>query len=197
MVERVGPATEQQAKCLEEIRRTLGRIRDTTDRLNMLVRWTHEPLRPTKVDVVELGPLVHEVVAGLPAQEPDPPWQVQTEVPGQTVLANRDDLKLRDREVSLCVWQALRFREAAVWVRESPIASPAEHWVVIASADHVEAASNPDNLAPFTDDRASSIQLLAIAVASRLVAVNGGRVLCFREKLPGAVIALPRAEQPG
>ena len=193
MVERVGLTAEQQAKCQEGIRRSLGRIRDSTDRLDMLVRWSQEPLRPTKVNVVELGPLVNEVVAGLPVQEPDSPWQVRTEVPGQIVLANRDDLKLLIEKVGLCVWQALRFAKAAMWVRESPMGSPAEHWVVIAGVDRLDAASNPDNLVPLTDDRASSIYLLDIAVASRLVEANGGRVLCFREKVPGAVIALPRA----
>ena len=196
MVERVGPVTEQQAKCLEEIRRSLKRIRDRTDRLNMLVRLTQQPLGPTKVDVVALGPLLSDVVAGLPAQEPDSPWQVRTEGAGQAVLANKDDLKLLIEKVSLCVLQALRSERLTIWVTEPSVSSPAEHRVVIAGTDHLEAASNPDNLVPFTDDRASSLYLLDIAVAARLVTANGGRVLCFREKIPGAVIALPRAEQP-
>jgi hypothetical protein len=192
IVERVGPVTEQQAKCLDEIRRSLKRIRDRTDRLDMLVRWSQQPLRPTKVHVVELGPLINEVVAGLSAQELDPPWQVRTEVPWPTVLANRDDLKLLIEKVSLCVRHALRSGAPTIWLREPSVSSPAEHWVVIAGADHLEAAANADNLVPFTDDRASSIYLLDIAVASRQVEANGGRVLCFREKVPGAVIALPR-----
>ena len=58
LVERVGPATEQQAKCLKESRRHLRRIVDTTDRLNKLMRWSQEPVWRPKVDVVELGPLV-------------------------------------------------------------------------------------------------------------------------------------------
>ena len=195
IVERVGPVTEQQAKCLEEIRRSLTRIRERTERMSMLVRWSQEPVRPTKVEVVELGALVNDVVTGLPDQESDSPWQwqVRTEMPGQVVLANRDDLKLLIEKISLCVRNALRSGTPTIWLREPSVSSRPEHWVVIAGADHLEAASNPDNLVPFTDDRASSIYLLDIAVASRLVEANGGRVLCFREKVPGAVIALPRA----
>ena len=197
LVERVEPATEQQAKCLEESRRHLRRIVDTTDRLNKLMRWSQEPVWRPKVEVVELGPLVDEVVAGLRVQYPDSSWPVRMDLPPPTVLVNRDALTLLMEKVTRCVWQALGSDTPAIWLTEGSVTSSAEHWVVIVGADRLEAAVNPENLVPMTDDRVASPYLLEIAVASRQVEANGGRVLCFRERVPGAVIALPRAEQPG
>lgn len=196
LVERVGPATEQQAKCLEESRRHLRRIVDTTDRLNKLMRWSQEPVWLPKLEVVELGPLVDEVVAGLQVQDPDFPWPVRMDLPPQDVIANRDVLKLLMEKISRCVWQSLESETPTIWLTEPSVSSSAEHWVVIAGKDRLEAAANLDNLVPMTDDRASLRFLVEIAVASRQVEASGGRVLCFREKVPGVVIALPRAEQP-
>jgi len=149
-----------------------------------------------KVEVVELGPLVDEVVAGLRVQYPDSSWPVRMDLPPPTVLVNRDALKLLMEKVTRCVWQALGSETPTIWLREPPVSSSPDHWVVIAGAGRLEAASNPENLLPMTDDRASSVYLVEIAVASRQVEANGGRVLCFRERVPGAVIALPRAEKP-
>jgi hypothetical protein len=137
------------------------------------------------------------VVADLLAQDPDTPWPIRTAVPQQTVLANRDVLKLLMEKVTRCVRQALGLERPTIWLTEPLVSSSPEHWVVIAGAEHLEAASNPENLVPMTDDRASLRFLVEIAVASRQVEASGGRVLCFREKVPGVVIAIPRAEQPG
>ena len=141
-----------------------------------------------------LGQFVQEAAARLPVLEGGSPREVRAETTGQTVIAHTDSLMLLIEKVSLCVQGKIPGGQLPIlWLREAPVSSSAERWVLIAAPDQFDAASNPDNRVPFTDDRASSFCLLDIAITSRLVTAAGGRVLCFREKKPGAVIALPRA----
>ena len=193
MVGRADAGSELQTKFIAETQRYLDRVSDTITRLNMLVRWSETPGRATQVTAVELLPLVREIVASLPVGDSESPCQVRTEAIGQTVLANREGLALLIEKISRCVRDAVYPETPTIWLREPPVGSLAEHWVIIAAPDQLEPASDPDNLVPFTDDRASSLYALDIAIAFRQVITNGGRVFCFQEKKPGAVIALPRA----
>jgi signal transduction histidine kinase len=190
------PVTERQAKFLEEIQRALGRMHQTMERMEKLALWSEGRIDPVKVEVVELGALVREVAEGFTVRESDPPLEVRMGADAHNVRANRRDLAALIGSVIFCVWVALNrgstVGRTAVWVTEPQVGSIGECWVVIAAPDQLERAMDPDNLVTFTDDRAGFIQALNIAVASRLVTAAGGRMLCFREKVPGAVIAVPR-----
>jgi hypothetical protein len=193
LVHRVEANSEAHAKCMRETQRCFKQLDDTITRLFKLVRCSEAPVPARQVAAVELLPLIREVVASLPVGDSDSPFQVRTEDVGQTVLANQEDLTLLIDRTSRWVGAEVQPDVPTVWVREPSVDSLAEYRIIIAAPDQLESASDPDNLVPFTDDRAPFHYALDIAVAFRQLVANGGRMFCFREKKPGAVIVLPRA----
>jgi hypothetical protein len=192
--ERLGPLNVQQQKALLELERSASRIDDVLIQTSMLVRYCEGRLGVATPSVLELGSLVRDITSTLTIGDPERSWDIRPGDGDQHVRAVESDLRLLAAAVIQCVWFSLRGTgDLSIWVVASANAGPPERWLAVMPSEHMQRALDPDNLRPFTDDRSSSRFALETALGSRLVTANGGRVLVFREKSAGAVIALPRA----
>jgi hypothetical protein len=134
---------------------------------------------------------VREAVSAVYAAFPELEWEVRAGEENQLVKANKTDLVFAAETVIQWVRWTLGGSAVAVWATAPVVATRPERWVIVSAPDQLERALDPDNLEPLTDGRTELMYALEMAVASRLIAANGGLLSRFREQTAGAVIALP------
>ena len=188
--ERAGPVTEQQRKLLEEAEKSCGRLSALVAEMSELSALEGGQAGFNR-GTVELGALLADVVAGLPAL-PERDVNVVVEgLDGPVTLAG-DPTRLRTALSALVV--ALR-REviSADRLVVNVNSSDGSCVLALATPDAVAelAATDPGSLERFDEWRGGSG--LSLAIARRIITQHGGALLAPPgEGKAGALVTLPR-----
>jgi hypothetical protein len=189
LMERAGPVTETQRKCLEEAEKATTRVLGVVERLEILARWDQRPSQAKNAAVVALDALVRESTSALPIEMA---LDVRSDYGDEHVFGDGRHIRLLIDSVIRCVRSSID-GPVAVSVAASPVGETSERWVVVCAPDQLASAFDSNNLEPFPHDRVPLLHALDIAVGTRLVTAHGGHLMGLRGAAPGAVIALRRA----
>jgi hypothetical protein len=133
LMERAGPVTETQRKCLEEAEKATTRVLGVVERLEILARWDQRPSQAKNAAVVALDALVRESTSALPIEMA---LDVRSDYGDEHVFGDGRHIRLLIDSVIRCVRSSID-GPVAVSVAASPVGETSERWVVVCAPDQL------------------------------------------------------------